>query len=392
MTTPPAADERWRGVAAGAMLIGVAVMAAIYAPQPLLAEIAGEFGRSALEANLVVSMTTLGIACGVFPAAWIAERLGRGTVLTVSLACGAVLTLVTAATPDWAVVVVARFLAGLLMSGVLVSAVVWTGAAVPTLRRARVAAAYVSGTTIGGMSGRIVAGLGAEAWGWRAGLVLVDVLVVLGGAIGVIVVAALARRRQPVVTTVAGAAPTLASAAVRARLYVIAFVAMAAFIGVYNAIAFRMTHPPFSLGVGLTSMLFLGYIAGTFSSVRAGALIDRLGVRATILIGVGLELAGIVATLIVSLYAIIPGLLLMAAGFFVLHAAASATVPAVSPRPTTGSAWYTLWYYAGSSAGALLLGAAWDAGRWPAVVALAAVMTLVAGISAAGLPRRLGGR
>lgn len=392
MTTPPAADERWRGVAAGAMLIGVAVMAAIYAPQPLLAEIAGEFGRSALEANLVVSMTTLGIACGVFPAAWIAERLGRGPVLTVSLACGAVLTLVTAATPDWAVVVLARFLAGLLMSGVLVSAVVWTGAAVPTLRRARVAAAYVSGTTIGGMSGRIVAGLGAEAWGWRAGLVLVDVLVVLGGAIGVVVVAALARRRQPVVTTVAGAAPTIARAAVRARLYVIAFFAMAAFIGVYNAIAFRMTHPPFSLGVGLTSMLFLGYIAGTFSSVRAGALIDRLGVRATILIGVGLELAGIVATLIVSLYAIVPGLLLMAAGFFVLHAAASATVPAASPRPTTGSAWYTLWYYAGSSAGALLLGAAWDAGRWPAVVALAAAMTLVAGISAAGLPRRLGGR
>lgn len=392
MFSPDSADDRWRGVATGALLIGVAVMAAIYAPQPLLAEIAAEFGRTAFEANLVVSMTTLGIACGVFPAAWIADRLGRGPVLVVSLACGAILTIVTAATPAWAVMVAARFLAGLLMSGVLVSAIVWTGSAVPRLRRARVAAAYVSGTTIGGMSGRILAGLGAEAWGWRAGLVLVDVLVVLGGACGVIAVALLARRRQAAVAVTTGSIPVIAGWTVRARLYVIAFFAMAAFIGVYNAIAFRMTHEPFSLGVGLTSLLFLGYIAGTVTSVRAGAMIDRFGVRATILIGAGLELTGILATLIESLLAIVPGLLLMAAGFFVLHAAASATVPAVSPRPTVGSAWYTLWYYAGSSAGSLMLGAAWDAGRWPAVGALAAGMTLVAAVSAGSLPARPAGR
>lgn len=392
MSSPDSADERWRGVATGALLIGVAVMAAIYAPQPLLAEIAAEFGRTAFEANLVVSMTTLGIACGVFPAAWIADRLGRGPVLVVSLACGAILTIVTAATPAWAVMVAARFLAGLLMSGVLVSAIVWTGSAVSSLRRARVAAAYVSGTTIGGMSGRILAGLGAEAWGWRAGLVLVDVLVVLGGACGVIAVALLARRRQAAVPVTTGSIPVIAGWTVRARLYVIAFFAMAAFIGVYNAIAFRMMHEPFSLGVGLTSLLFLGYIAGTVTSVRAGAMIDRFGVRATILIGAGLELTGILATLIESLLAIVPGLLLMAAGFFVLHAAASATVPAVSPRPTVGSAWYTLWYYAGSSAGSLMLGAAWDAGRWPAVGALAAGMTLVAAVSAGSLPARPAGR
>lgn len=388
MTTEPEPDERWQGVAAGALLIGVAVMVAIYAPQPLLAEIAAEFGRTAFEANLVVSMTTLGIACGVFPAAWIADRVGRGPVLMASLACGAALTVVTAATPQWWVLVVARFLAGLLMSGVLVSAVVWTGSAVPRLRRARVAAAYVSGTTIGGMSGRIAAGIGADLWGWRAGILLVDVLVVMGGLCGVLAVATLARRRRATVPASTGAIPVVVSWTVRVRLYVIAFGAMAAFIGVYNAIAFRMIEPPFSLGVGLTSLLFLGYIAGTFTSVRTGALLDRFGVRMTILLGVGLQTAGIAATLIESLIAIIPGLLLMAAGFFVLHAAASATVPAVSPRPTVGSAWYTLWYYAGSSAGSLLLGAAWDAGRWPAVGALAIGIALAAGATAATLPDR----
>ncbi|WP_261165481.1 MFS transporter [Microbacterium sp. Marseille-Q6965] len=388
MTRPGADDDRWRGVAGGAMLIGVAVMAAIYAPQPLLAEIAAEFGRSALEANLVVSMTTLGIACGVFPAAWIAERAGRGPVLMVSLACGAVLTVVTAATPQWTVLVVARFLAGLLMSGVLVSAVVWTGAAVPRVRRARVAAAYVSGTTVGGMSGRILAGVAAEAWGWRAGILVVDALVVLGGAAGVAAVVALARRRRAAVPAVTGGIPVVGGWTLRARLYAIAFLAMASFIGVYNAVAFRMAEPPFSLGVGLTSLLFLGYIAGTVSSARAGAVLDRIGVRATILAGVVLELAGILVTLVDSLLAVVPGLLLMAAGFFVLHAAASATVPAVSPRPTVGSAWYTLWYYAGSSAGSLLLGAAWDAGRWPAVAGLAGAMSVLAAGAAATLPDR----
>lgn len=387
-STPAPAADRWWMAAAGAQLLGIAVMGAIYAPQPLLAAIAREFGRSALEANLVVSLTTLGIALGVFPAAWLAERIGRGRVIAGSLVGGAALTAVTAVSGDWTVLVASRLLDGLALSGVLVSALVWSSEAAPAMRRRRVAAMYVAGTTAGGMVGRIVAGVVGEWWGWRAGVIAVDAIVLLAGVGGVVAVAAMHRRRAA--APASGPVETVrrVSWTVRARLFVVAFAGMAAFMGTFNAIAFRMHVAPFSLGLGVTSLLFLTYAAGTVSSMRTGALLDRFGARATILAGAGIMLAGLAILLVDQLAVVVAGLLVLAAGFFMLHAGASATVPSVSPRPSVGQAWYTLFYYAGSSVGALLLGWAWDAARWPAVTLAAAVLVGVAAAAVVGLPRR----
>lgn len=114
-----------------------------------------------------------------------------------------------------------------------------------------------------------------------------------------------------------------------------------------------------------------------------GVLADEIGneVRSGLVVG---RAADIVQWLATS----VAGLLVLAAGFFMLHAGASATVPSVSPRPSVGQAWYTLFYYAGSSVGALLLGWAWDAARWPAVTLVAAVLVGVAAAAVVGLPRR----
>ncbi|MER7797411.1 MFS transporter [Microbacterium sp. NPDC096154] len=380
--------DRWRVAAAGAQLLGVAVMAAIYAPQPLLAAIARDLGRSALEANLVVSMTTLGIAAGVFPAAWLAERLGRGRVIAGSLAGGAALTAVTALAADWPVLVASRLLTGLVLSGVLVSALVWSSEAAPAMRRRRVAAMYVAGTTAGGMAGRIVAGLAAEWWGWRAGVIAVDAIVLAAGAAGVAAVGLMVRRRAAAPASGPVEAARRVHWTVRARLFVVAFAGMAVFMGVFNAVAFRVHEPPFSLGVGVTSLLFLTYAAGTVSSMRTGAVLDRFGPRATILTGAGIMAASAGILLVDHIAAVIAGLLVLAAGFFMLHTGASATVPSVSPRPSVGQAWYTLFYYAGSSAGALLLGWAWDAARWPAVTIAALALIAIAAAAVASLPRR----
>lgn len=393
MTPAERTDERWRGVQTGAMLVGVAVMAAIYAPQPLLAEISAEFGRSAFEANLVVSMTTLGIALGVFPASWLSDRLGRGRVLAVSLFCGAGLTVLTAVAEQWWVLVVSRIVVGFVLSGVLVSAVVWTGSAVPGRRRARVAVAYISGTTAGGMLGRLLAGFITEWFGWRAGVLAVDVAVVAGAVIGVTLVAVLARRRQATgAQTGAVVAVAPAPRRVSLALFAVGLFAMCAFIGVFNATAFRMLEPPFSYGIAATSMLFLAYISGTFTSMRAGAALERFGARGAILAGVALMIVGDLLTLPDSIAPVVIGLLALAAGFFLTHAVASAVVPTVSRRPVVGSAWYTLAYYAGSSVSSLALGWAWDAGRWPLVVAMASAFAACVALAALLIPERIGRR
>jgi predicted MFS family arabinose efflux permease len=370
-------------------------MAVIYAPQPLLGEIAQEFGRSAFEANFAVSATTLGIAVGVFPTAWLSARLGRRRVISTALVLGAILTLVTALATDWWLLVGARVLTGIVISAVLVSALVWASEAVPRAHSRRVAALYVAGTTGGGMLGRLVAGLVADATDWRIGIIAVDVLVVGCAVAGIWLVSVYDRGGRPRGDDLpAAGAPERPEPArawlVRARLCVLGFLGTALFVGTYNAMVFRMLEPPFSLGVGLTSLLFLTYLAGTWSSVQTGGLVDRLGLRPTLLIGIVLTAVGVLVTGIESVVAVIAGLLVLSAGFFVVHTAASSAMPSLSRAPTRSSAWYTLLYYAGSSVGALAFGLAWDNLAWPGVLGLACGIAVVAAVIAATIPRGVG--
>jgi len=410
--SPSSADPgepHWGFAGAGANLIGVAAMSVIYAPQPLLGAIAADFGRNAFEANLVVSATTLGIALGVFPLAWVSARLGRRRLIAGALAAGMLLTVLTATASIWWLLVLIRFLTGLVISAVLVSALVWAAEAVPRRYSRRVAALYVAGTTTGGMLGRLVAGLVTSVTDWRIGIIAVDAIVLLSALAGVWLITVYERSRSTragltprdaplrgagapasaLVSGQGGAQP--GDRAVRIRLCVLGFLGTAVFVGIYNALVFRMLAPPFELGVGLTSLLFLTYGAGIYSSVRAGVIVDRLGLRSTLLIGLAMNLAGLILTIVDSVVAVVAGLLLLAAGFFIVHTAASSTMPSISQNPTRSSASYTLLYYAGSSAGALLLGYAWDQLAWTGVLLAGGALTLVAAVVVVTIPRRTPG-
>ncbi|WP_454084341.1 hypothetical protein [Georgenia sp. Marseille-Q6866] len=164
---------------------------------------------------------------------------------------------------------------------------------------------------------------------------------------------------------------------------------MAMFVGIYNVIAYRTHAPPFLLGTGLGSMFYLTYLAGTATSSLAGRLERRVGLRTTALTGLAACAGGVALTVPDSLVLVWVGLAVVAAGFFMVHAVASAASARLSPRPSDGSGTYTLAYYAGSSVGGVLLGQAWEVGAWGATVVAAVAIIAVAGAVAASLPRRL---
>jgi YNFM family putative membrane transporter len=387
-------------------------MSVIYAPQPLLADIAVEFGRSPYEGNIVVSATTIGIAVGVFPLAWVSARVGRRRVITIALAIGVLLTALTALGGSWELLVVTRVATGVVAAAYLVSTLAWAAEAVPRSHARLVGALYVAGTTGGGMLGRVIAGTVAEAAGWRAGVLAVDMIVLACAVCGTALITAYERRTTTTPsklevdiddsaveeTAVAeGAVPTAVerpgmpalppgAALIRLTLCLLALLGTTMFVGVYNATVLRVLEPPFGLGVGLASLLFLTYISGAWSSVQAGLIVDRIGLRATTVAGAAICLLALGVTVFESVWSLLVGLLLLSAGFFIVHAAASSAVPALSPTPTRSSASYTLLYYVGSSVGALLLGLAWELGRWPAVVTVAGGVTVLSLIVAATIP------
>jgi YNFM family putative membrane transporter len=174
------------------------------------------------------------------------------------------------------------------------------------------------------------------------------------------------------------------------RLFGIAFLLMGAFVTVYNYLGFRLLAAPFGLPAGLTALVFLGYLAGSWTSSAAGRLGDRIGRRPVLCGAVLLAVGGVAVTLPDVLAVLLVGVVLVTIGFFGAHSVASSWVgrrAALLPGgvPAVASAQYLFGYYAGSSVGGALGGLAYQAAGWPAVAGYVAALLVGALLLAIGV-------
>jgi predicted MFS family arabinose efflux permease len=285
---------------------------------------------------------------------------------------------------------------GMALGGLPALAVTYLHDEVHHRHTAAAAAAYLSGTTIGGAAGRLIAGPLAGLLGWRPALLTVAVVC----AVASVVFLRLMPRPR-------GYRPTAASArtvvdGIRASLrdpgllalYAQGALLMGGFVAVYNYLAFRLEGPGFALPATAGSLIFAAYAAGTVSSRLTGRLLPRLGRRPVLAAGTVAMVAGTLFTLSSGLVLVVAGLLVLTAGFFAAHATASAWVGA---RATTGraqaTALYNVAYYSGSALVGWVLGYAWSGPGWVGVVATVVALALVALVVAVavlpvGAPRR----
>src|SRR5699024_5064598 len=70
-------------------------------------------------------------------------------------------------------------------------------------------------------------------------------------------------------------------------LFLFAFLGMGAFVSMYNFITFRLVDH-FGLPVALAGLVFVMYLAGTWSSARVGGIINRFGHGQTFIASTGL--------------------------------------------------------------------------------------------------------
>lgn len=225
---------------------------------------------------------------------------------------------------------------------------------------------YVSGTTIGGLMGRLVTGPIAEFAGWRIAMLAVALASIAAAVTFVLLAPRGARGRGG---RGSGGAVVRAMHSLRTsplpQLYAQPFLLMGVFVALYNYLGFRLEDPPFGLSATAIALLYLVYLAGTLSSARAGALVQRFGFRRTLLCAQLAMVLGLAAVVAPSVPVIVAGLILHTAGFFAAHATVSAWVPLAAPAyASEASASYSFAYYVGSSvlgwvAGLVLAGLGW---------------------------------
>jgi YNFM family putative membrane transporter len=383
-------DPGLRRVRLGLVAAGLATFALLYVPQPLLPLLSSAFGASPAEASLAMSAGTLALAVAVIPVSSLSEVLGRRRVMAVSVLAAAVLGLAAPLSPSLPVLIGIRVLQGFALAGVPATAMAYLAEEVDRADLGRAMGLYIAGNAIGGLSGRVVAGILAEHGGWRVAMAGVSALALACG-----IAFAVLLPRSSFFTPSAPRLRVLGATLARnladtrlLRLYLIGFAVMGAFVTVYNYLTFRLSAAPFDLSAGVIGALFTVYLVGTWSSTLAGRLADRAGRRVVLAAGVAVAIAGVALTLPSSLAVIVAGLVVLTAGFFAAHSVASGWVGGLAPvAPAQASALYLCLYYTGSSVAGSAGGVFYGHGGWPLTAAFAAALLAVALASALSLRR-----
>jgi YNFM family putative membrane transporter len=399
-TTGPLPHEGYRVGEAGYRRItlalfaaGVATFALLYSTQALLPEFPRAFGISPAQSTLSVSLTTLGLGLALLLAGPLSEVVGRTRLIHLSLTASSVVGMACALAPTWGVLLGLRLLQGVTLAGLPAVATAYLREELHAGTHARAAGVYIGGTAIGGMTGRLITGPIAELATWRWALAVIAGV----GLVCAVVVRLLLPASRNFVPVPAGlrSLAAMARAALTDRallaLYAIGACAMGAFVAVFNALGFRLTSPPFHLGLGAAGLVFLVYPIGTVGSMTAGRLADRFSRRAVVPIGCMIAITGAVLTLSDSLPVVVLGVAVLTAGFFAVHGVASGWVPtrahAGGVAAGQAASLYLFAYYLGSSVFGSLTGRAWTVGAWPGVVLLVTGLLVVTGLLALWLRR-----
>ncbi len=357
---------------------GLAAFAAMYAPQGLLPQIAHDVDVDASQAALLISAATLGLALSVLPWAWVADRVGLRTAMRAAAAAAAVCAVTVPFLPTYEAMLAGRLTHGVALGGIPALAMTLSYDVAAPARAGSFIGSYVAATSVGGLSGRLLAVPIADQWGWRTALLAlgVAVAVMMVVMIALIPTSADGRRSGGAISTIG---VHLRNRAIWPVL-VVGMLLSGAVMTVFNYLPFRLAAAPYSLEPAIISLIFLTYLGGTAGSRATGWLGGRFGPPAVLGVACALVAGGAIVTAASQLTAIVAGVAVLTIGFFVGHAAASSTV---AERADVGrgqaTALYTIGYYVGSSVFGWVGGLFWSHGHWPAV----AVLIVTLGVAAA---------
>lgn len=342
----------------------------LYWAQPLLDDIASSLGTSAAVAGLLVTLTQVGYALGIFLVVPLGDVLDRRRLIPGVLVASAVALLFAAVTPSFAVLLVALALVGLTtVAGQLL--IPLAGDLADPASRGRVVGTIASGVLIGILVSRTVSGLVADAFGWRAIYVVAAVAALLFAVLLRRAIPELDRRDHVRYPTLIGSVfrAVAAHRAVRVTL-VISSAVFAVFTMFWTALTFLLSAEPFGYSTSAIGLVGLAGLAGAVAAQEVGRLHDRgasvpVTGAAIALVLVSLVVAGLGAG---SIVVVLVAVVLLDVGVQATNVLNQTRLFAIDPaaRSRLNTAFVTA-NLIGGAIGSALASVLWDAGGWTAV-------------------------
>lgn len=361
-------EKRFRIIRNCMLISGLSVFAQLYLFQPMLSELQASFGVSLATGSLAVSASTIGMATGLFLFAFKADTFKRERLMSLSLILSALLTITSAFMSHFALLLLLNFLKGIALSGVSAVALAYLSDEIEPGKIGLAISLYLSGNTIGGMTGRVAGSLLAGWGGWQQAVWAIGITSLLFGFLFYWKIPTSSQISQNSISIKKKLQQMkdLLSKRLFIGMYLIAALAMGVFVSVYNYISIQLESPRYGLPHQMIAMIFVMYLTGVAGSIIVGKLSDkhkpeRLLRYSLILLGAGLSML-----LIPRLWALIAGLGILTFAFFSTHTIASRIVSVNASRSkSSATSIYWLAYYAGSSiigslTGIILTRFGWD--------------------------------
>jgi YNFM family putative membrane transporter len=368
--------QYWQAISA-LFLGSVAAFGLEYCVQPIIPLLTWDFNLSPSIASLAMSCGTGGMALAMIFIAGSAVMLDRKKTMSIALSVSAILAILMAISPNFYLILVLRLIQGFLLAAFPSLAIAYISEEFSPDIVGLAVGIYVSGTTIGGLLGRLVLSAMTDLFSWRIGLGALGVFFFI---ISIWFYFALtkSRRHVPSKTRSTGFVRELGVTLRNKKLikiYIIAFAACGSFVAMYNYIAFPLMAPPYNLSQTAIGALFAVYLVGILSSTLMGGMSDKYGCGKILCFSIGIMLIGAVITLLPSLIIKITGLAIFTFGFFGTHSTAcSWTGKSCKTDKAQGSALYMLFYYLGSSVIGTIGGLFLSNYNWPGLIMLITII------------------
>lgn len=366
-------------------LAGFASFSSLYCVQPMMPVFADFFQISPTQSSFPLSFSTLALAMGLLFTGLISDRFGRKPIMVCALFLVAILLIVSSQLAFWSFFLVTRILIGIAVSGVAAVAMTYIGEEIAQKDIGFAMGLYISGTAIGGMGGRVLAGVMVDFMSWQTATLIIGLLnLCIAVAFYLVLPTSQNFKSYPIQLSrfKASFQKNLADPKLR-LLFIQGFILMGCFVSVFNYLSYHLLEKPFELSQTWIGVMSIVYLAGIYSSPRAARWGQKFGRDWVLMTMLGMMLLGLWLMLIPTLSMIFMGLLIFTFSFFAAHSTASSwvSVQALQYR-AVGSSLYLLGYYAGSSVLGSASGLVWEAYGWLGLT-LAITCILIIGLGLA---------
>lgn len=360
-------------------MIGFFAFLQVYSVQAILPVLMIDLKATEVQAGMAVGATVLAIALISPFMGMLSDAVGRKPFIVSSLLMLALPTALIGMASSIHEVIFWRFLQGVSVPGITVVLIAYISEEYSS-KLATMMSLYVSGTVLGGFSGRFFAGHLEHFIGWRYGYVVMAICTLIGT---IWAYKSLPRSQNFIISE--NFRTTFATLFLHTKnLHVICSGFLGAcvlfsLVGCFTFINLHLSESPYLLTPADLANIFAIYLIGMVITPLSTRVVIRFGMTSTILLAILVSITGLLMTLFMPLGIVIMGLTLMSSGVFITQSATISYLTShVSEGRSLASGLYYMGYYGGGFIGAWACALAYAQGKWLWTVGLILVVQLIA--------------